>query len=136
MVFFTKRFQSVVPYCGVFICRNEVGNRLLREMEPPRHNDWDPNLPEKGKNKKIESEFAHFIRDMIRNLLPSDDTKVINLPGLSRFLPDDSDTPEDAFEGGEEQKAESIERSRLPEKIPAKKIDPRRASAKPDHLKP
>jgi hypothetical protein len=134
MVVYTRRFQSVVPYCGVFVCRNETGNRILRDMEPPSHNDWNPNLPEKGKNKKAESEFAHFIRDMIRKLVPSDDTKVINVPGLSRFLPDDGDMPEDAVEGGEEQKAESIARSRLPEKIPAKKIDPRHTTAKPDHL--
>ena len=132
MVVYTKRFQSVVPYCGVFVCKNETGNRLLREMEPPSHNDWNPNLPEKGKNKKTESEFTHFIRDMIRKLVPSDDTKVINVPGLSRFLPDDSDTPEDAFEGGEEQKAESLDRSRLPEKIPPRKIDPRRTTSKPE----
>jgi len=136
MVVFTKRFQSVVPFCGVFICKNEVGNKLLRDMEPPRHDTWDPDHPEKGDNKKIESEFVHFIRDSIRNLVPSDDSKVIFLPGLSRFLPDDDETPEDAFEGGEDQKAESAERSRLPEKVEGRKIDPRRTSAKPDHVKP
>jgi hypothetical protein len=136
MVVFTKRFQSVVPFCGVFLCRNEVGNKLLRDMEPPRHDTWDPDHPEKGDNKKIESEYVHFIRDSIRNLLSSDETKVIFVPGLSRFLPDDDDTPEDLFEGGEDRKDESADRSRLPEKIGGKTIDPRRTSARPDHVKP
>jgi hypothetical protein len=136
MVVFTKRFQSVVPFCGVFLCRNDIGNKLLRDMEPPRHDDWDPDHPEKGDNKKIESEFVRFIRDSIRNLLSSDDTKVIFVPGLSRFLPDDDETPEDSFEGGEDRKDESTDRSRLLEKIEGKKIDPRRTSAKPDHVKP
>src|SRR5579872_6899351 len=84
----------------------------------------------------IESEFVRFIRDSIRNLLSSDETKVIFVPGLSRFLPDDDETPEDSFEGGENRKDESVDRSRLPEKIEGKKIDPRRTSAKPDHVKP
>jgi hypothetical protein len=136
MVVFTKRFQSVVPFCGVFICKNEIGNRLLRDMEPPRHDIWDPDHPEKAENKKIESEFVHFIRDSIRNLLPSDETNVILVPGLSRFLPDDDETPEDAFEGGEDQKSESESRSRLPEKIEGKKIDPRRTTTRPDHVAP
>jgi hypothetical protein len=136
MVVFTKRFQSVVPFCGVFVCRNEVGNKLLRDMEPPRHDIWDADHPEKGDNKKIESEFIHFIRDSIRNLLSSDDTKIIFVPGLSRFLPDDDESPEDAFEGGEEHKDESADRSRLPDKIDGRKIDPRRTSARPDHVKP
>jgi hypothetical protein len=58
------------------------------------------------------------------------------VPGLSRFLPDDDDTPEDLFEGGEDRKDESADRSRLPEKIGGKTIDPRRTSARPDHVKP
>lgn len=61
-----------------------------------------------------------------------DDTKVISVPGLSRFLPDDDESPEDAFEGGDQQKSESIDRSKLPEKITGKKIDPRRTTAQPD----
>jgi hypothetical protein len=132
MVVFAKPFRSVVPFCGVFICKNEVGNRLLREMEPPRHDIWDPDHPDKGANKKIETEYLHFIRECIKNLTTGDDSKVVSIAGLSRFLPDDNDTPEDSFEGGEEQKTESANRSRLPEKIEGKKIDPKRTTAQPE----
>jgi hypothetical protein len=132
MVVFPKSFRSIMPFCGVFICKNETGNRLLRDMEPPRHDVWDPDHPEKGINKKVEAEYVHFIRDCIKNLTSGDDAKIISVPGLSRFLPDDDESPEDAFEGGDEQKAESADRSRLPEKIVGKKIDPRRTTAQPD----
>jgi hypothetical protein len=38
MVIYQRGYlRSVLPFCGVFFCRNEEGNRLLREMEPPRH---------------------------------------------------------------------------------------------------
>jgi hypothetical protein len=132
MVVFAKAFRSVVPFCGVFICKNDVGNKLLRDMEPPRHDTWDPDHPEKGDNKKIEAEYVQFIRECIKSLAGTDESKVISVPGLSRFLPDDDETAEEAFDGGDDQKAESVERSRLPEKIIGKKIDPRRTTPPPD----
>jgi site-specific DNA-cytosine methylase len=53
--------------------------------------------------------------------------KLLSVPGLSRFLPDD-ESPEDLFDGGEDQTKESLERSRLAEKIQGRKLDPRHAS--------
>jgi hypothetical protein len=122
----------------VFICRNDEGNKMLREMEPPRHDVWDPDHPEKGVNRKIESEYVNFIRDCIRKLTPADDSKVISIPGLNRFLPDDDETPEDSFDGAlrEDNRAETPDRSPLPEKIPGRKMDNKTRSMQPDHLKP
>ncbi len=138
MKIFEKQFRAVLPFCGVFICRNDDGNRLLREMEPPRHDAWDPDHPEKGVNRKIESEYINFIRDCIRKLTPADDSKVISIPGLNRFLPDDDETPEDSFDGGDqaENRQETPGRSPLPEKIAGRKIDEKRRAMQPDHLKP
>lgn len=128
MKIFEKRFQSVVPFCGVFVCRNKVGNKLLREMEPPRHDTWDANHPEKGASKKIESEYVNFIRECIYKLAPTDDTKVISIPGLNKFLPDDDDAPEENFDEAKEDgsSTETLERSPLPEKILSLKLDPRK----------
>lgn len=125
MKIFEKPFRSVIPFCGVFMCRNDQGNKLLREMEPPRHDIWDADHPEKGANRKIESEYVNFIRDCIRKLTPVDESKVISIPGLNRFLPDDDETPEDNFDGeaSEANRQETSERSPLPEKIPGRKMD-------------
>jgi len=137
MVVFQKQFRSNVRFCGVFICGNETGNKLLREMEPPKHDIWDPDHPDKGENKKIESEYRHFIRDSIKTLSPTDDSKVISVPDLSRFLPDDDDSPEEEFEGeGDKQSRESADRRKLPEKIEGKKLDLRKSSSQPDHIEP
>ena len=138
MIIFHKGYlRSVLPFCGVFICRNDEGNRLLREMEPPRHDVWDSDHPEKGANKKIESEYMSFIRDCIKKLVPTDDAKVLSIPGLSRFLPDDDETPEESFEGRESAvKDETPERSPLPQKIEGRKIDARRQSMQPDKSRP
>jgi hypothetical protein len=138
MVIFQRGYlRSVLPFCGVFICRNEEGNRLLREMEPPRHDVWDPDHPEKGVNKKIETEYMSFIRSCIKKLMPVDDSKVISIPGLNRFLPDDDETPEEVFDAGEAaSKEETPDRSPLPEKIEGRKIDQRRQAMQPDKSKP
>src|ERR1035437_112173 len=125
MKIFEKRFRSVIPFCGVFICRSDDGNKVLREMEPPRHDVWDADHPEKGVNRKIESEYVNFIRDCIRKLTPADDSKIISIPGLNRFLPDDDETPEESFDGqlSEEHREETPDRSPLPEKILGRKMD-------------
>ncbi len=136
MVIFAKQYRSVVPFCGVFICRNETGNKLLREMEPPRHDVWDPDHPDKGANRKIDHEYGNFIRECIKKLMPADENKVIAVPGLSRFLPDDEDTPEESFGEGEQTREETQDRSPLPEKITGKKIDPRRVATQPDETLP
>ena len=100
MVIFQKRFQSPTRFCGVFICEDQEGNERLREMEPPRHDVWDPNHPEKGQNRKIETEYVGFIRDSLRALADNDDAQQIEISELSRFLPDDEDTPDETFGSG------------------------------------
>lgn len=137
MKIFEKPFRSMIPFCGVFMCRNDQGNKLLREMEPPRHDTWDADHPEKGANRKIESEYVNFIRDCIRNLTPVDESKVISIPGLNRFLPDDDETPEESFNGEHEEDSnkENADRKQLPAKIPGRKMDSRAKPMQPDHQK-
>ena len=97
MVIYHKQFRSALPFCGVFMCRNDHGNAVLRDMEPPRHDTWDPDFPEKGANRRIEKEFGDYIRACIKQLTIKDDVKVIPIPELSRFLPDDDEAPEEPF---------------------------------------
>jgi len=121
MKIFERHFRSVIPFCGVFICRNDEGNKLLREMEPPRHDVWDADHPEKGANKKIETEYLGFVRSCVKKLTPADDAKVLSIPGLHRFLPDDDEAPEASFTP-EDETEESLHRRQLPEKIEAVRL--------------
>jgi hypothetical protein len=102
-------FRAAVPYCGVFLCRNDEGNALLRAMEPPRHDVWDADFPEKNANKHIEKEFIDYIKERIRNLSIKDDTTVIAVPELSRFLPDDEESPQDPTGGPEQAEQDKVE---------------------------
>jgi hypothetical protein len=141
MVIWNRAFRSPVAYCGVFVCRSVKGNALLREMEPPKHDTWDADHPEKGANKAAEAEYFGFIRECVGKLAPEDDSTIINIPGLSRFLPDDEDTPEEEFESGsgepvEEAKSEGATPNILPTKILPSKIESRKRSMQPDGQKP
>lgn len=103
MVIYHQRFNSVLPYAGVFVCANDKGNKILRGMEPPRHDNWDPHHPEKNQNKKHRDEYTFWIREQIKGMSPTDDAKVIAIPDLGQYLPDDEDVHEDSFDGPEEQ---------------------------------
>jgi hypothetical protein len=114
MVIYYKRFLAAVPFCGVFLCQNDEGNARLRAMEPPKHDEWDADFPEKGANKHIEREFIDFIRQCLRNLTLKDETTVIAVPELSRFLPDDEESPED--ESGAPEQSHEDKTEGFPEK--------------------
>lgn len=136
MKIFEKVFRSIVPYCGVFICRNDKGNKVLREMEPPKHDEWDSDHPEQGAHKKTQAELVNFMRSCIKQLAPADDGKAISVPGLHKYLPDDDETPEESFdETDPERKAESFKRQLPAGKIEGKTIELRKPM-QPDESTP
>jgi len=91
MVIKLRRFNSPIDYCGAFLCRNEIGNNKLRDMEPPEHNEWSPNLPDHGASKKIDDEIATYIRLKIKELLDVDESKPLEPEGLGKYLPESSE---------------------------------------------
>jgi uncharacterized membrane protein YgcG len=109
MVSWPKQFRAAVPYCGVFLCKNEEGNSKLRAMEPPKHDIWDADFPDKGVNKHIEKEFVDYIKERIRNLSVKDDSTVIAVPEVSRFLPDDEESPEEDTGGPDQAHEDKVE---------------------------
>jgi len=139
MVIYHKAFRSLVPFCGLFLCRNKIGNELLREMEPPRHDAWDPHHPDKNAHRKTEEEYMSFIRECIKSLSPADQSKVINLPDIGRFLPDDEDSEEEEFEADAEKdkhEKETFDKKPAIRQIEAKSIDRSKPPKQPDSGKP
>ena len=120
MVIYHKPFRSMAPFCGVFSCKNKDGNDILRQMEPPRHDEWDPDHPDKGDHKKTEGEFMDFIRGCIKQLVPTDNAKVLTLPDLSQYLPDDEESEDDAFDDDANAQSEKESFERKPEIKPIK----------------
>lgn len=77
-----------LDFAGVLICDDEQGNSLLRDMEPPEHNKWDPNRsPDIRKARRALKELVDFIRDILRAQLPKQDATPERIPALESLLP-------------------------------------------------
>lgn len=120
MVIEFRQYRSPVPFTGVFICLSDKGNEKLAQMEPPRHDKWDPNHPTEKANTKVHNVITNFVRAGIRRLSPVDLSKRIMIPGLERFLPDIEDHDLESWGDGE-AKGESFEH-RPPDQLAVVKI--------------
>jgi len=88
-----KNFASPVPYSGVFICDNDKGNKIFRDMESPNHDKWDKNSAHSKIDSeprpvilKADNEYKKFIKRRIRDLINVDTKKEMNIGGLEKYL--------------------------------------------------
>jgi len=89
-----KNFADFKEFVAVFECKNSKGIELLRAMEPPRHDDFEPDRlssrEEQQKGKKALKDMATWIRDMLKRHAKDPVSDVTALDELKDFFPDDS----------------------------------------------
>jgi hypothetical protein len=89
-----KNFSDFKEFVAVFECKNPKGIELLRAMEPPRHDDFEPDrLPSKEdqqKGKRALKDMASWIRDMLKRHAKDPVSDVTTLDELKDFFSDDS----------------------------------------------
>jgi hypothetical protein len=113
-----------VPFSGLFLCKDPKGNQLLRQMEPPRHDVWDPKRIESGEGRKALDEIKEWIRDEVKKLNPLHSGSSFDESELAKYIPyeEPADLPsEDKGDSVEE----SLEARPKPEDPPVKPIAPR-----------
>lgn len=104
-----KRFNCRRHYAGVLLCQNEEGNSFLRSIEPPRHDDWErERITERGGKRALDSMW-NWVRKNVQELNPKPTSEAVDVPNLSRYLPDfpDKDTKQKEGEPGLESKPSS-----------------------------
>jgi hypothetical protein len=89
MVIHERRCKSYLHFAGVFECRNDVGNQILRSMEPPQHNAWEPNRPSAGANEKTDAEYQKMITRAVTALNKLGAGEETEVTGLGSLLPYD-----------------------------------------------
>lgn len=102
MVIETKKYTILRDgYAGVFICENDEGNKLLRELEPPTHDRWDKDRGAELENDygkdigiKLTSEINDWIKNILKELNPTISSNPEEIPGLNKFLPFEEDIDE------------------------------------------
>lgn len=92
MVVFKRTSRKINGYAAVFICEDEIGNDLLKEMENPAHNEWKKGnylnkdgMPHKLA-KKSEKEFSDFVNDCLDKLSKSKIGSSAKVMGLEEYL--------------------------------------------------
>ncbi len=91
------------PYSGVFICEDDRGNEILRDIEPPAHDKWDHARSSKGPAALRELDL--FIKQSLKTMAESLTSEPEDIPGLDRYLPDSEERdymPSDGSEALEE----------------------------------
>jgi hypothetical protein len=111
MKIFDKRFQTPLRFAAVFTAEGGKLDALLRTLEPPSHNAWEP---ERGEDpdisKKVLNDLFGWIRDKVRQLVGSDSLQEVDAEGMSQYLPDELEDGEK----GTPQKVEEINEEPAP----------------------
>jgi hypothetical protein len=90
MLVMEKQYRALrEPYAAVFICDDERGNRLLREMEPPAHDKWDRDRAANG--WAAWKEIDDFIKEQLKSMGDAVTSEPQDIPGLDKYLPDSED---------------------------------------------
>jgi hypothetical protein len=100
-----RKFGDFKEFVAVLECKSTRGNELLRAMEPPRHDDFEPDrLPtekDKRKGRLALKELSKWVRDMLRRHAQNPVSEVTSIDELAEFFADEGEGGVDR-RGGEE----------------------------------
>lgn len=89
-----KNFSDFKDFVAVVECKTKRGVELLRAMEPPRHDDFEPErLPTKEEQKKGEKalkDLAVWIRNMLKRHAKNPVSEITTLDELKEYFADES----------------------------------------------
>jgi hypothetical protein len=87
------RFGEFKEFVAVLECKSSKGNALLRAMEPPRHDDFEPErlltAKEKKQGKLALTELSRWVREMLKRHAQDPVSEVTNIDELADFFGDD-----------------------------------------------
>lgn len=99
-----KSFSDFKEFVAVFHCQSQKGNTLLRAMEPPRHDDFEPPLlptrQEQTKGRAALRDLASWVREALKRHAKDPVSDVTEIDELKDFFGDEGDS--DTGKGTEE----------------------------------
>lgn len=113
-----KRWPGFSDFAAVYVCESEKGNELLRRMENPQHDSFEPErigepsigdllqgFPDQQDGRKALKELSKWVRETIKEFAVPDTTEATDLDELNEYLPDQD--PDEGLPGdGEERDLE------------------------------
>ena len=113
-----KNFKRAYDdFAGVFIALDDEGNKLLKGIEPPAHNQWDPELCRLGNCATTQDVTAlkKWLREKLESMNADTNKHPEEIDDLAKYLPydeADSDLPSTPSNNGntsDENKKESAD---------------------------
>jgi len=99
-----KRFNDYKGFVAVVECESPKGNELLRSMEPPAHDNFEPellpDLKAKRRGKKALKLLQEFVRESLKRHARDPVAEVTAIDELADYFADDADA--DSSDKGEE----------------------------------
>jgi hypothetical protein len=90
-----RKFGDFKEFVAVLECKSTKGNELLRAMEPPRHDDFEPDrLPtdrDKRRARLALKELSKWVRDMLRRHAQNPVSEVTAIDELAEFFADEGE---------------------------------------------
>ncbi len=90
MVVYSQKNNTNFGFYGVFVCKNNRGNELLRSIEDPSHREWDHKRLNGKEEKKYAREALKELRekisDALRGIFMAADVDHIDIKGLEEYL--------------------------------------------------
>jgi hypothetical protein len=87
---------------GIFYCDNDIGSKIFREMEPPRHDKWtwqQPQEPEDQKRcKDTFDDMRIQFRDFVKELLKKNINESVDPDELELNVQSQGNTDSNSFE--------------------------------------
>jgi len=101
-----RKFGDFKEFVAVLECKSTKGNELLRAMEPPRHDDFEPDrLPtekDKSKARLALRELSKWVREMLRRHAQNPVSAVTSIDELAEFFADEGESGNDNRSGEED----------------------------------
>ncbi|RWI04340.1 hypothetical protein [Mesorhizobium sp.] len=90
-----RRFGEFKEFVAVLECLSDKGNALLRAMEPPPHNDFEPDrlpTPQQQRAGRVAlRELAEWVRQMLQRHAQDPVAEVSEIDELAEFFGDDEE---------------------------------------------
>lgn len=101
-----RRFGQFKEFVAVLECLSDKGNSLLRDMEPPAHDEFEPerlSTPQLQRAGRIAlREVADWVREMLRRHAQDPVAEVSELDELAEFFGDEDDAGDKGSKDGDE----------------------------------
>jgi hypothetical protein len=85
-----------VPFAGLFCCDDVCGNKLLKALEPPCHDDWVAKRAKTADQAEALKLIRAWIVTKLKGMIPDLDSESINEDSIADLLPDDLPGPSDS----------------------------------------